>query len=293
MARYGGWVRRKQDDSSEMMSSLAEALALTEDHEATRALLRPAVECWQREDLAGVENALRPLLLEPDETLRALTQLVLADVHGVRGELEDGLLLLRLAAGSGHREIAPLAACELGNWLEQYGALESAQDAYQQAIDSGHRKHGVRARGHLAYLWYFEGRRAEAEDLLRAAIDGGVAPWSGQAALLLANIRFDEGDLEGAYEAFRTTAGLDAVDAADEATVMLAALIDLGCGGEGARADFAGLERAEASSERAAFIRAVLARWNEGQQGTDDPMGAVEPDWARHYAAAMRFQRER
>lgn len=287
----GQWVRRRGDPA--LGKSLVAALASSEDHESVRELLRPAVDCWQRRDLEGAEAELRRALLWPEEGARAVAQLLLADVLRARGELEDGLLMMRLAVAGGHPEIAPLAACVLGNWLEEYGALESARRAYQQAVDSGHRVHGARGRGHLAELLYFEGQGQPAEVLLREAIDCDAVEWSGQAAGLLGDIRFAEGDLDGAYEAFRAAAVRDAPDPADRAAVMLAVLIDLGCGGDRARDDFAGLQRAGMPPERAAFIGATLARWRCAGQGVDDPVGAVDPGWAGYYAAAMRFQRNR
>jgi predicted negative regulator of RcsB-dependent stress response len=287
----GGWVRRRGDTG--LGKSLVAALASTGDHESVRELLRPAIDCWQRRDLDGAEAVLRLALLSPDVSVRAVVQLLLADVLRVRGDLEDGLLMMRLAVEGGHREIAPLAACVLGNWLEEYGALESARRCYQQAVDSGHRVHGVRGRAHLAELLYFEGQSRLAEVLLNEAISCDAVEWSGQAAGLLGDIRFAEGDVDGAYEAFRAAAVRDALDPADRAVVMLAVLIDVGCGGDRARADYADLERAGVSPERAAFIGATLARWRCVGQGVDDAMGAVDPDWAEYYAAATRFQRSR
>lgn len=282
------WVNRDEEDPG-LGDWLKAVLPSVKAPAPARALFGEAVSCWQREDLDGAEKALRGLVASTQGDPRALAQFVLADLFGFRGDLADALLMLRLAAACGHREIAPAAACRLGEQLEEHGDIGSAERAYRQAINSGRGRYAFRARLRLSLLLYRDGDMRSAEELAREVLDSDIPELAGWAAGYIADIRLSRGDRDGAYSAFRQAAELDAGDAGDRATVMLAVLTDLGCGGASAREEYALLDRSEVAQERSGFIQATLNRWR-GLGG--DPRGLpLNPDWLRYYAASMDYYR--
>ena len=53
-------------------------------------------------------------------------------------QIEPATQAWRKAASSGHADLAPRAAWNLGALLEDQGDAQGAKEAYQQAVDSGH-----------------------------------------------------------------------------------------------------------------------------------------------------------
>lgn len=284
------WVTRHTDHSW-LKDSLLTLLTMAEDQDSTRALLQPVVDCWVRNDLDGAEAGAQRATRSGDESVRVVALIMLADALDVHGDLEGALLNLRIVAGSGHPEAAPLAAYCLGEMLDDCGDLNSAREAYQQAADSGHPIHAVRARCQLAHLLNTDGEYQAADDLLSEVVASAVPLWSGYAAGLLGDYRLARGAREVAYAAYLRAAELDAADPADRATVMLAVLIDLGCGGAHAREEYARLDREGISPDRSAYIRATLARWNGDRHAADQALLVVKPDWVEYYGKAMQAQR--
>ena len=262
--------------------------------EGLRTTFAPAVHAWRHGDLDGAIELLRPVCGSQDTGLRAVARILLADAYGVRGDLEDALLQLRLTADSGHPEIAPMAACVLGHRLEEHGDLDGAQRAYQQAVESGHHLHAARARRYLAELYFGMGEVTSALATLGTA-EPMPAQIRGWAQALLGDFRFALGDLDGAYAAYQQAAETDPGDPGDRATVMLAALTDLGHGGLRAQEGFAQLRHSnEASAERSAFVRVTLQRWHGSPDGASIP-GSVPVDerWLAYAEVAVQFHRDR
>lgn len=223
-----------------------------------------------------------------------MARIVLADVYGVRGDLEDALLQLRIAVGSSQPELAPMAAWILGNRLEEYGDLDGAVQAYQQAIDSGHRVHAAYARCYLAELQFAIGEVAAAR-LTLDAVESMPDHLRGWAVALRGDFCFSLGDLDGAHAAYQQVAETDPGDAGNRAAVMTAALIDSGHGGLDARERFEQLGRSEvANAERSSFVRATLERWHTGSAAAGKPTSvSVDLRWLAYGEAAVRFHRNR
>jgi tetratricopeptide (TPR) repeat protein len=211
------WVKRDEGDPG-FEDRLRAVLATVELPAPARGPVDEAVSCWRRKDLDGAEKALHELIASTRGDPRALAQFLSADLFGFRGDLEDALLMPRLAAACGHREIAPAAAFRLGEELEECGDIGSAKRAYRQAIDSGRGRFAFRARLRLSMLLYREGDMRSAEESARGVLDADIPELAGWAAGYLADIRFSRGDREGAYSAFRQAAELDAGEAGDRAT---------------------------------------------------------------------------
>ena len=264
------------------------------------APLRPAVWAWQHGDVDMTIELLRPLCALEDLGPHTVARIMLADVCDVRGDLEDMLLQLRLAADSGHCELAPMAAWALGSQLKKCGDLDGAQQAYQQALDSHHPLHSELARNYLAQLYFGMGETASAEALLSAgkSVPTCLRPWT---IGLAGDIRFALGDLDGAYASYRELAEGEPGDQGNRAAVLIAALIDLGYGGPQAREHFARLERSEAvPAERAEFVRVTLERWRNASAGAPAPRsvataaaGPVDVRWLAYGEAVVRFHRDR
>lgn len=117
----------------------------------------------------------------------------------------------------------------------------------------------------------------------------------GWAQALFGDFRFALGDLDGAYAAYRQAAETDPGDPGDRATVMLAALIDLGHGGLRACEAFAQLGQLDlVSAERVSFVRTTLRRWRCSPDGACVPGSvAVDQRWLAYSEAAVRFHRGR
>lgn len=176
---------------------------------------------------------------------------------------------------------------------DRFPDAAAARQAYLLAAVAERREDAARAQCHLAQLLYFEGRPGAALDVLDEVVETGPAAWAGRAACLLGDIRFESGDLDGAYAAYRKAVEADAPDRADQALVMLAVLIDQGCGGADARTDFAALDRPGVPEERGAYIRATLLRWQGELKAAEAAFQQLHKDWVGYYAAAVRFQLER
>ncbi len=243
---------------------------------------------------------LRPLCALEDPGLRTVARIMLADACDVRGDLEDALLQWRPAAASGHGELAPPAAWVLGNRLGQCGNVDGAERAYQQAVDSNHPVHSEVARNYLAQLYFGMGETASAEALLSAgkSTPTHLRPWT---VGLAADVRFALGDLDGAYASYRELAEGEPGDQGNRATVMIAALIDLGFGDPHARERFAQLEHSTVvPAERAEFVRVTLERWRTASASAPAPRsvataaaGPVDVRWPAYGEAVVRFHRNR
>ena len=173
---------------------------------------------------------------------------------------------------------------------ERFRDAVSARLIYQLTASPVRRAEAAREVCHFAQLLYFDGRTDEAQEMLSEVAAAGPTVWSGRAAALLGDIRFESGDLDGAYTAYRTAVVDDAPDRADQALVMLAVLIDQGHGGPGAREEFAALDRPGMPDERRAYIRATLLRWQGDLKAAEAGFQLLHPDWVAYYAAAVRFQ---
>jgi tetratricopeptide (TPR) repeat protein len=166
----------------------------------------------------------------------------------------------------------------------------AARQAYLLAAVAERRDEAARAQCHFAQLLYFDGRTGAAQQVLSEVVASGPARWAGRAAALLGDIRFESGDLDGAYAAYQKAVVLDAPDRADQALVMLAVLIDQGFGGPDAREDFGRLDRTGVPEERRAYVRATLLRWQGDLKAAEAAFQQLHQDWVAYYAAAVRFQ---
>ena len=250
--------------------------------------IKPAIESWQRGDLAATEAQLKRAALSDDGGLNALAELLLADLFRSRGAVEDAFIALGIAAGSPQGTIAALASCVMGNMYEEYGDIQAAQSSYEKAMASGNADLAARARAYLAQLKYYEGDVDTAVALLSDVAARGVREWSGRAAGLLGDIRFANGDYAEAYEAFRRAAELDAPTEADRAVVILSVLVDAGFGGESAAEEYASLNVPGVSAERQAYIESTLDRWSRGGP-ISDSLAVADPLWSGYYRSAQKY----
>jgi hypothetical protein len=179
---------------------------------------------------------------------------------------------------------------EAGGGEDRFADAAAARAAYLHAATAESRDAAARAQCHLAQMLYFDGRTDTAQEVLIEVAESGPAAWAGRAAALLGDIRFESGDLDGAYPAYRRAAVLGAPDRTDQALVMLALLIDQGRGGPAAREDFASLDRPGLPEERRNYIRATLLRWQGDLKTAEAGFQQLHQDWIAYYAAAARFQ---
>lgn len=171
----------------------------------------------------------------------------------------------------------------------QFADAAAARQAYLHAATAESRDDAARAQCRLAQMLYFDGRTDTAQEVLGELAESGPAAWAGRAAALLGDIRFESGDLDGAYPAYQRAVVLGAPDRADQALVMLALLIDQGRGGPAAREEFAALDRPGVPEERRAYIRATLLRWQGELKAAESGFQQLHQDWIAYYAAAARF----
>jgi len=283
-----GWVQRRPDITT--TEALKLGLREVADPELVQEFIRPAVDNWQRGDLAATESVLYRAAASDDVGLQAIAQLLLADVLRVRGNVEDALITLNIVASSSHGVLAPLASCILGDMYEEYGDLVAAESAYRRAADASNAEFAARGRTYLAELLYFDGRVEEATRLLAEAVSSGVREWSARAAGLLGDIWFAEGRLDAAYDVYSKAAALDSADVADRAVVMLTLLVDIGHRGANAVEAYAALKSNDSSSQRRAYIEYNLLRWrNYGSAELENALRNVDPAWTARYESARRY----
>ena len=126
---------------------------------------------------------------------------------------EVALRAWRMGADSGHDDVAPIAAFNLGVLFAERLAMkrwgdgraetdaDEAQAAYQQAIDSGRANVVARAAYNLAVLLE-KMNRSGIREAYQRAIDSGDEDLAPQAAFSLGMLLERSGDLEGANAAF-------------------------------------------------------------------------------------------
>ena len=116
--------------------------------------------------------------------------------------VEAALRAWRVAANSGHTDVAPRAAFSLGNLLREQGDADGAKAAYQQAIDSGHPDTAPGASNNLGHLLADQGDGAGAKAAYQQAIDSGHPDAAPMAAGGLGLLLQQQGDADGAKAAY-------------------------------------------------------------------------------------------
>jgi hypothetical protein len=85
---------------------------------------------------AGLD-ALGPLITSSDPDLRPRAILLLGRINEARGDTEHMLRAYRVAAESGHPEVAPFARAELGLKLIDLGRIREARRELRRAAATG------------------------------------------------------------------------------------------------------------------------------------------------------------
>ena len=164
-----------------------------------------------------------------------------------QGDMEGAQAAYQRAIASGHKDAAPGATFQPWDLLKQQGDLEGAKDAYQCAVDSGHPRVVAMAAVKLGRLLAGQGDMPGARDAYQRAIDSDfdiakleadfrtrlaeradasarpvhfelidVRRWRADpeavavAALDLGELLAEQGDAEGAREAYLRAARLRA-----------------------------------------------------------------------------------
>jgi CHAT domain-containing protein len=113
----------------------------------------------------------------------------------------------RSASAAGDRRAAALFLVNLANarlGLHHYRqAMQDYLEARNLATSNGYEDLARVLAVNLAWLYRVQGAQREAEVVLRQAISGPPSAWPVQALLLLAELRFEQGDVNAAVDLFK------------------------------------------------------------------------------------------
>ncbi|MEU3020055.1 BTAD domain-containing putative transcriptional regulator [Nocardiopsis sp. NPDC007018] len=170
--------------------------------------------------LTSQEKALRASERRGSQRGRAVTLIGMGIAHCLSGRFESALSFLREAHGLledlGDERGIIRALANLGMVYERMGwfgeAAKCVEGVLDHALSQGDKQLEVMQRGNLAMLYQNLGRHREALSLAQGLLGSGVDERqenSGlQAMLVVGEARTALGELEGAYEALRTTVEL-------------------------------------------------------------------------------------
>ncbi|WP_327588524.1 ATP-binding protein [Nonomuraea sp. NBC_00507] len=115
-------------------------------------------------------------------------------------EREESVVWFKRARDSGHPWYGGRASRHLGYWLESWGDVEQAREAFQHTIGHGHPRQAIKAMIAMGDL-LSDHDPESAADAYRQAMDAGDPELATAAALCL-GVHLDKtGDRQGAYEA--------------------------------------------------------------------------------------------
>jgi tetratricopeptide (TPR) repeat protein len=144
----------------------------------------------------------------------------------------------RKAADSGHADMAPMAALNLGVLLQAQGNADGAMAAYQQAIDSGRPRQAARAALNLGALLQAQGNTGGAMAAYQQAIDSGQADVIPTAAVNLGVVLQARGDAEGAMAAYQQAIDCGQADQRAKAAFNLGVVLQARGDADGAMAAY-------------------------------------------------------
>jgi tetratricopeptide (TPR) repeat protein len=112
------------------------------------------------------------------------------------------MVALQRVAHSGHPEMVPMAAYNLGVLLHELGDVAGARTAYQRALDTGHYDAAPMAAHNLGLLLQEQGDVDGARTAFQQAIDSGHPEQAHMAAVNLGVLLRQQGDVDGARTAY-------------------------------------------------------------------------------------------
>ena len=159
-------------------------------------------------------------MAEARRQLVPLAQINLSNLLMNRGEMGRAQELLEEALTSNSPEVVPLAQANLGSLLVSVGVQDRGRELLEQAAESADPNAQLAARTTLGWLAAQSGD----QDLLAEVAGGGIPEHAGRAADLLGDVRSAAGDLAGARVAYRQAMATGHPYWAPAAAIDLAAL---------------------------------------------------------------------
>jgi tetratricopeptide (TPR) repeat protein len=217
--------RRGQTDAA--YHTFAQAI-MSGHHDAAPAGLWWSGSCLQDlGDTKGAADFFRRVIDTGHPNWATRAELALAtmlDDHGDVAEAREHYQRVIDFQRTEHDELhARVAAARLEVMLTQHGEIDRARAVYDRATGHGQIEEQVRFAFNRADAWKRRGNLAAAAGSLRE-IAAGDSPRAPEAAYMLGQLLWEQGDLEGAYAAFQI-----AVDSSDPLVAPQAASMQKRC----------------------------------------------------------------